>query len=76
MLNGLGLDDVVRVEVIQLKTRGDGDSTVVTDFTLRLYSRQGHHADWHDVYQRGHEHAVVTFLAWVDALNAKLADRT
>jgi len=76
VLNGFGLDDVVRVEVIQLKTRGDGDSTVVTDFTLRLYSRQGPHADWHDVYQRGHEHAVVTFLAWVDALNAKLADRT
>jgi len=50
VLNGFGLDDVVRVEVIQLKTRGDGDSTVVTDFTLRLYSRQGHHADWHDAY--------------------------
>ncbi|HEX9978244.1 MAG TPA: hypothetical protein VGB41_06415 [Acidimicrobiia bacterium] len=76
MLDGLGLDDVVRVEVIQLKTRGDGDSSVVTDFTLRLYSRHGHHTDWHDAYEHGHEHAVVTFLAWVDALNAKLADRT
>ncbi|MFH1104946.1 MAG: hypothetical protein V1757_08425 [Actinomycetota bacterium] len=76
MLDGLGLDDVVRVEVIQLKTRGDGDSSVVTDFTLRLYSRHGHHADWHDAYEHGHEHAVVTFLAWVDALNTKLAGRT
>ena len=41
MFSGLGLDDLVHVEVIQLNTRGDGLFGVVTDLTLRLHASGG-----------------------------------
>ena len=72
MFSGLGLDDLVHVEVIQLNTRGDGLFGVVTDLTLRLHASGGVWANWSDSYKRGHEPTVATFLAFVDSVNASL----